>query len=45
MDYPNLDVPVIGGGLLVAAVATLHVFIANFIVGGTIFLIVIERRG
>jgi len=45
MDYPNLDVPVIGGGLLVAAVATLHVFIANFIVGGTIFLIVLERRG
>jgi hypothetical protein len=45
MDYPQLDVPVIGGGLLVAALATLHVFIANFIVGGSLFLIVLERRG
>jgi hypothetical protein len=26
MEYPLLDVPVIGGGLLVAGVATLHVF-------------------
>jgi hypothetical protein len=45
MDYPQLDVPVIGGGLLIAALATLHVFIANFIVGGSLFLLVLERRG
>ena len=45
MDYPHLDVPVIGGGLLVAAVATLHVFVANFIVGGSLYLMLLERRG
>jgi cytochrome bd-type quinol oxidase subunit 1 len=45
MEYPLLDVPVIGGGLLVALVATLHVFVANFFVGGTLFLIALEGRG
>jgi len=45
MDTPQIEVPVIGGGLLVAVMATLHVFTANFIVGGTLFLILLERRG
>jgi len=45
MEYPQVDVPVAGGGLLIALVATLHVFVANFIVGGTVFLLVLERRG
>lgn len=45
MDTPQFEVPVIGGGLLVALMATLHVFTANFIVGGSVFLIVLERRG
>lgn len=45
MDYPLLDVPVIGGGLLVALMATVHVFVANFIVGGSLFLLVLERKG
>jgi cytochrome bd-type quinol oxidase subunit 2 len=44
MDYPQIDVPVIGGGLLIALTATLHVFVANFIVGGSIFLLVLERK-
>jgi cytochrome bd-type quinol oxidase subunit 1 len=45
MDYPQIDVPVIGGGLLIALVSTLHVFIANVVVGGSLFLLVLERRG
>jgi cytochrome bd-type quinol oxidase subunit 2 len=45
VDYPQVDVPFLGGGLLIAIVATLHVFVANFIVGGTVFLLVLERRG
>ncbi len=45
MDYPQVDVPVIGGGLLIALMATVHVFVANFIVGGTAFLLVLERKG
>lgn len=45
MDTLQVDVPVIGGGLLIALLATVHVFTANFVVGGTVFLIVLERRG
>ncbi len=45
METLQVDVPIIGGGMLVALMATLHVFTANFIVGGTVFLIVLERRG
>jgi hypothetical protein len=45
MEYPQIDVPVIGGGLLIALMATVHVFVANFIVGGSLFLIVLERKG
>jgi cytochrome bd-type quinol oxidase subunit 1 len=42
MNYPVWDLP--GSGLLVAAVAILHVFVAHFAIGGGLFLVVAERR-
>lgn len=40
MEFPTFNVPFIGGGLLIAAVAITHVFIAHFAVGGGIYLAV-----
>jgi mono/diheme cytochrome c family protein len=42
MNYPLWDLP--APGLLVAAVAILHVFISHFAVGGGLFLVVAERK-
>ncbi len=42
MNYPAWDVP--AGGLLIAAVAILHVFVSHFAVGGGLFLALAERR-
>ncbi len=42
MNYPVWDVP--AGGLLIAAVAIVHVFVAHFAVGGGLFLVLTERR-
>jgi cytochrome bd-type quinol oxidase subunit 1 len=48
LNYPVWEVG-FGGGLLVALVATVHVFVAHFAVGGGLFLVVTEagarRRG
>ncbi len=44
MNFPVWDVPLLGGGLLVAIVAVLHVFVAHFAVGGGLFLVWTERR-
>ncbi len=43
MNYPvwSLDM---GGGVLMAIVAVLHVFVAHFAVGGGLWLVVTERR-
>lgn len=43
MNYPvwQLGFP---GGLLIAAVAVLHVFISHFAVGGGAYLVLTERR-
>ncbi len=38
MSYPLWDVPLLGGGLLIAIVAVLHVFVSQFAVGGGIWL-------
>jgi mono/diheme cytochrome c family protein len=43
LNYPVWEVP-FGGGLLVALVATIHVFVAHFAVGGGLFLVVTEAR-
>jgi mono/diheme cytochrome c family protein len=49
MDYPILDVPVLGGSLVIAIVAIVHVLIAHFAVGAGLFNAVHEglanRRG
>ncbi len=45
MDFPIIEVPVIGGGFLIGIVATIHVLIANFVVGGTVFALALEVIG
>jgi mono/diheme cytochrome c family protein len=42
MNYPAWSIP--ASGLLIAAVAILHVFISHFAVGGGLFLVVEESR-
>src|SRR5512133_545086 len=44
MNFPVWDVPRVGGSLLIAAIAILHVFVAHFAVGGGLFLVWTERR-
>jgi mono/diheme cytochrome c family protein len=42
MNYPIWDLP--AAGLLIAAVAIVHVFVSHFAVGGGLFLVVVERK-
>lgn len=42
MNYPVWDVP--ASGLLIAAVAIVHVFVSHFAVGGGLFLVLAERK-
>ena len=42
MNYPIWDVP--AGGLFIAAVAIVHVFVSHFAVGGGLFLVLTEQR-
>jgi mono/diheme cytochrome c family protein len=42
LNYPIWSLP--SPGLLIAAVAILHVFVSHFAVGGGLFLVVAERR-
>lgn len=44
MNYPTWQIG-IPGGLLIAAVAVLHVFISHFAVGGGAYLVLLERKG
>jgi len=44
MNFPVWDVPLLGGGMLIAIVAILHVFVAHFAVGGGLFLVWSEAR-
>jgi hypothetical protein len=44
MNFPAWDVPLLGGGMLIAIVAILHVFVAHFAVGGGLFLVWSEAR-
>ncbi len=43
MTYPFWDVSV-GYGILMAAIAVVHVFISHFAIGGGLYLVVSERR-
>ncbi|MEK6572620.1 MAG: cytochrome ubiquinol oxidase subunit I [Bacteroidota bacterium] len=44
MNYPIWDVPVIGGGLLIGFVSILHAFVSHFAIGGSLFLVLTERK-
>ena len=44
MNYPVWEIPILGGGLLVAIIATVHVYIAHFAVGGGLFLVLTEMK-
>ncbi len=44
MNYPAWYLPNLGGGLLIAIIAILHVVIAHLAVGGGLFLVLTERK-
>jgi len=44
VDYPIWDLPLTGGGLIIAAVAVVHVFISHFAIGGGLFLVLTEAK-
>lgn len=44
MNYPVWYVPTFGGGLLIALVAIVHVFVSHFAVGGGLYLVLTERK-
>ncbi len=44
MEYPVWQLSTFGGGFIIALVATLHVFVAHFAVGGGLFLVLTEAR-
>jgi cytochrome bd-type quinol oxidase subunit 1 len=44
MNYPIWEVPLIGGGIVIAIVAVVHVFISHFAVGGGLYLVMTERK-
>ncbi|NDV25319.1 cytochrome bd-type quinol oxidase subunit 1-like protein [Desulfovibrio sp. JC010] len=43
MEYPIWHLTTFGGGFWIALIATLHVFVAQFAVGGGLFLVVTEK--
>ena len=45
MNYPIWELPFLGGGLLIAGVAIVHVFISHFAIGGGLFLVLTELKG
>lgn len=44
MNYPFWDVPFIGGGILIGIVAIIHSFVAQFAIGGGLFLVLTEIK-
>jgi cytochrome bd-type quinol oxidase subunit 1 len=43
MNYPIWDVPLIGGGMVIAIIAIVHVFVSHFAIGGGLYLVLTER--
>ncbi|MGE4552190.1 MAG: cytochrome ubiquinol oxidase subunit I, partial [Desulfovibrionaceae bacterium] len=43
MEYPIWNLTTFGGGFFIALIATVHVFVAQFAVGGGLFLVLTER--
>lgn len=44
MEYPVWHLAAFGGGFWIALIATVHVFVAQFAVGGGLFLVVSEKQ-
>jgi cytochrome bd-type quinol oxidase subunit 1 len=44
MNYPLWEVPLLGGGMVIALIAIVHVFVSHFAVGGGLFLVLAERK-
>lgn len=45
MNYPVWQLDAFGGGLLIAIIAIIHVYISHFAVGGGLFLVLTEMKG
>jgi len=45
MDYPIWELNRAGGGFLIALIATIHVYVAHFAIGGGLFLVLTEKKG
>lgn len=45
MNYPIWQLDFAGGGLLIAIIAIIHVYITHFAIGGGLFLVITERKG
>ncbi|MFP4398638.1 MAG: cytochrome ubiquinol oxidase subunit I [Desulfonatronovibrio sp.] len=45
MNYPVWELYTFGGGLWIALIAVLHVFVAHFAIGGGLFLVLTEKKG
>lgn len=43
MEYPIWQLTTLGGGFWIAFIATIHVYVAHFAVGGGLFLVLTER--
>ncbi|MBW2506764.1 MAG: hypothetical protein JRD19_06835, partial [Deltaproteobacteria bacterium] len=43
MNYPVWQIEFLGGGFLIAVIAIIHVYIAQFAVGGGLFLVLTEH--
>lgn len=44
MEYPVWQLSFLGGGFWIAFIATIHVFVAHFAVGGGLFLVLTEKK-
>ncbi len=44
LHYPVWELDTFGGGFLIAAIATFHVYIAHFAVGGGLFVVLTEMK-
>lgn len=44
IQYPVWNLDVFGGGFFIALIATIHVYIAHFAVGGGLFLVLTENK-
>lgn len=45
MNFPVWELPYINGGLMIAIIAVLHIYVAQLAVGGGFFLVLAERKG